>query len=191
MFRLPNSSANFKLACIDPGSDTLGISLLSYDHYTRHAVIEESVTLHASKKLSYYRHLADYLDPMQIRLLQLEPDIVQLLNDWQPHEVCTEGPYLGQNVSTYGKLTEVIAMIKSAVRTYDQLLKLAIIDPATVKKFVGVPGNSGDKSLMRRALERLDTISFRSGLTIDDLSEHAVDSVLVGHYMLRNVYHRK
>ncbi|MOA47364.1 hypothetical protein D3C78_1699920 [compost metagenome] len=56
------------------------------------------------------------------------------------------------------------------------------IDPSTVKKAIGVPGNSSDKELVRKAVYALPNLENLSDRELDSLSEHAIDSIAVAHW---------
>jgi hypothetical protein len=68
------------------------------------------------------------------------------------------------------------------VYAYDPFMPLQIVDPTTVKTNIGMIKIRGtDKEDVRKALKALKELEW-DGVDIDDLDEHAVDSVAIGYY---------
>jgi hypothetical protein len=103
---------------------------------------------------------------------------------WEIERAVSESPYMGKFPAAYAALVSCINAIRSGCSNYDPTLYLDIIDPATIKKQLGVPGNSGDKSLITKAIEKSETID-TSLIDLSILDEHSVDSIAVGHAYLK------
>jgi hypothetical protein len=58
------------------------------------------------------------------------------------------------------------------------------IDPSTIKKSIGVKGNSGDKELMREAVRKITNNS----VPVDIMDEHSIDSIAIGYAWYRSVW---
>ena len=58
------------------------------------------------------------------------------------------------------------------------MLPLTLIDPPTVKKAVGAPGNA-DKLVVKNFVKMSSIINYAGDTPIDLLDEHSIDSIAV------------
>lgn len=174
-----------RVMSIDPGTNMLGLSVheLNLTHGTMlvldaHTVnVPRVMNLHCSDTLFYQ-------DERVAKLKAVEYAVANYARSWEIERAVSEAPYMGKFPAAYAALVSCINAIRSGCSYYDSTLYLDIIDPATVKKQLGVPGNSGDKSLITRAIEKLETID-TSLIDLSSLDEHSVDSIAVGHAYLK------
>jgi hypothetical protein len=103
---------------------------------------------------------------------------------WWVNDVVSESPYMGRFPQAFGALTECMAAMRNALYVHNPNRALHTIDPSTIKKSVGVSGKSGDKELMRQAVQRIAG----SMVNVDWLDEHAIDSIAVGYAWYRSVW---
>ncbi len=89
---------------------------------------------------------------------------------------------MGRFPNAFGALTEIMLAIRRACWRFDPILPLNVIDPSSVKKFMGVKGTSKDKSAMTRALMAKQELANPSGIPLADLDEHSIDALCVGCY---------
>ena len=82
--------------------------------------------------------------------------------------------------AAYAALVECLDAVRRAVIKYDETLSLTVIDPARVKKAIGVSGKSGDKTLVRAALSTMEAFTLMTDISLDKLDEHAIDAIAVG-----------
>lgn len=167
---------------IDPGSRTLGISITNCFPYEQQLSLIDAWTLHTDQHLRLKRFRADRVGEHQVRLEAIEEEVFQALENFYPDVVIMETPYLGRLPQSFFVLTQVMTAIGRAVQRYSAAMYLDKIDPATVKKTIGVPGNSSDKELVRQAVNALPNLENLSERTLESLDEHAIDSIAVTHY---------
>lgn len=167
---------------IDPGSRTLGFSITTCFPYEQIFQLDEAWTLITEKVLQLKRFRVDRVGEHQVRLEAIEEEVYQALVHFHPDVVIMETPYLGRLPQSFFVLTQVMTAIGRAVERYSSAMILQKIDPATVKKAIGVPGNSSDKELVRKAVEALQCLDNLSDRTLQSLDEHAIDATAVAHY---------
>lgn len=167
---------------IDPGSRTLGISIVDCFLYEQQLVLTEAWTLNTEQAIRRNRFHAARVGEHQVRMEAIRDDVLLGMQNYYPDVVIMETPYLGRLPQSFFVLTQVMTAIEQAVAAYSTAMFLEKVDPATVKKAIGVPGNSSDKELMRKAVNALPYLENLSGRTMESLSEHAIDSTAVAHY---------
>ena len=163
---------------IDPGSNNMGITIQGFENPG-----DPLTYLHCTstnlKSLAYALHrdvIVNYSEK-QAKLLCVREVVYKFLATWHPCNVVCESPYMSKFPAAYGALMECLGQVRSACLEYNPHMPFSMIDPSTVKKAVGVPGNTGDKNLMRTAVGNLVGDQFN----LDFCDEHAVDSVAVGY----------
>lgn len=169
---------------IDPGTNCLGIAISMLDVTTGKMTLEEAYTVDIKTVAKLYAsHIEAYYGDRAAKLYAVEYLMFNLVRAWQPAIVASEGPYLGKFPQAYAALVECLSAIQRGCRNYSQSLPVKVFDPATVKKSLGVPGNSGDKALIANAIAntpRIDT----SNVNLFILDEHSTDAIAVGHACL-------
>ena len=103
---------------------------------------------------------------------------------WWINVAVSESPYMGSFPQAFGALTECMISMRYALFGHNPNRVLHTIDPSTIKKSVGVSGKSGDKELMRQAIQKIAG----SMVNVDWLDEHAIDSIAVGYAWYRSVW---
>lgn len=174
-----------RVMSIDPGTNALGLSVheLNLTHGTM--VVLDAYTVNVPRVMNLY--CADalyYQDEKVAKLKAVEYAVANYARAWSIEHAVSEAPYMGKFPAAYAALVSCINAIRSGCSNYDSTLYLDIIDPATVKKMLGVPGNSGDKSLITKAIEKSETID-TSLIDLSSLDEHSTDSIAVGHAYLK------
>lgn len=171
---------------IDPGTKSLGISILDFTYFNvspnelgfKLEILDtRTVNIENLAKLKYGTLLDDH-SLRELKVKACYDTIMKMVNTWTPAIVISEAPYMGRFPLAFGALVECLQAIRDAVRDYDVDLPFCSIDPATIKKQVGVKGNSGDKNAMTKAMFKL----FPEQLDkLEHLDEHAIDSLGVGY----------
>lgn len=189
MLVLPTQSTPLRVMGIDPGTSTLGISLLSWDLHSNQYSVDFAQTQVARDTTLGYGMYRELHGGRQARLEQLADRILELFFGLCPHVVVIEAPFQGRFAQSFAALTECVTMVRYALMHYDNQIPLTQIDPITVKKVAGVVlkgkdrKKASDKGVVRDALaSRLD---LRWSVPLDSLDEHAVDAVAVALYYLR------
>lgn len=173
-----------RIVGIDPGTDTLGASVLDVSLVTGKISIVTAATFRGSQMAKDYEWIERVHGSKAARLKSHEENLLRMFHYYRPHEVVCETPYMGRFPAAYAALIECVNMIRSALMQYDDHMPLLTVDPPNVKKAFGVSGKSGDKGLMREALigkverhELFNTIN----VPISMLDEHAIDSIAVAY----------
>ena len=181
----------YRLLSIDPDTDTLGVSILSYDFVNKQINLEFAYTMNASKDSKRYKLACDVHGNRYGRLHSLQEALTDLMFNFNIHGVVSECPYMGRFPQAFAALTECLSCIRAAIVNYDPLLMLHEIDPSTVKMHVGVNGKSGDKDLMFAAIDNLlssGRIRNNGNLNHRLLDQHAIDAIAVGYGHMRNLF---
>lgn len=174
-----------RVMSIDPGTNSLGLSVheLNLTHGTM--IVLDAYTVNVPRVTNLYcLDTLYYQNEMVAKLKAIEYAVANYARAWEVECAVSEAPYMGKFPAAYAALVSCINAIRSGCSIYDSTLYLEIIDPATVKKMLGVPGNSGDKSLITKAIENSETIDM-SVVDLSTLDEHSVDSIAVGHAYLK------
>jgi Holliday junction resolvasome RuvABC endonuclease subunit len=169
---------------IDPGSTTLGFSVLEYDARTLKIIRTYAFTFNAGKmKLSdldienhseRYARIYELMEALYEKFLELKPTFV----------IC-ESPFMAmRRPQAYGALVEVVFAIRSALRKYDPTMPLDLIDPPSAKNAVGAAGNAKKEQVhaaMKKLLPALHFDVLLSDAPFDLLDEHSVDGTAIAY----------
>ena len=172
---------------IDPGTTTLGISVMAFDPILRKFNVLIAYTLDA-KSVKEYGTIHDIHGDRQVRLYWLGNKIDSLLQEWGITEVYCEAPYLGRFPGAFASLTECVNMIRSSVLSHNSAMPFTLIDPSTVKTAIGVRGKDPEKNNMRIAINSVADITVPSPGYFDGLDEHAIDATSVVYSGMRSRY---
>lgn len=187
------------LLAIDPGTDTLGVSVFSLDLLTFKLSLLHAETLQASKTVRRYESLKDLENIKGGRKARLDSHkerLTTILEDWQPSYVGCESPFMGRRANAFEALVECVVAIKEAVEDYDKSLVVDMISPPSAKKSVGVKAKGSDKDSVRNAIIKiveskdkdkvLNTTEETKEL-IYTLDEHSIDSIAVGVHLAHEI----
>lgn len=176
----------FKIIGIDPGSDTLGLSVLEVDIVTLNLISIQAQTIVGRRMFDDKGWSAQLHGDRITRIKAHQENLTVLFRQIDPLCICAESPFINiRRPSAYGALVEVITMIRNAVMDYDPWKHLYLTDPPTVKKAVGAPGNA-DKTVVKAHVIKLLGSYYTpiDGVTIDQLDEHSIDAIAVGYSRL-------
>lgn len=191
MIFIPDGDNTLRILSIDPGSDTLGASIIDIDLNTHTATIIDSRTYNAALQLKHgpqYLDIADTHGNRRARLVIHKNNLVAHMNYWKPHMVICESPFMGLSVSSYMALVEVVDIIREAVHQYDVYVCLYTVKPMEARKAVGVSGKGKTKDDTRNAViemvnNRQTNLSCMPQVPLLALDEHSIDSIAVGYYL--------
>jgi Holliday junction resolvasome RuvABC endonuclease subunit len=183
MLYLPDDPTPYRIVGIDPGTDTLGVSVLDLDLADKSISIVTSQTFHGSKLIRGFQEMEETYGARFARLHALEQLLVEVFFEERPHSIISESPYFNsRRPQAYGALVEAMSMIARAVYRHCSRMPLLTVDPASNKANLKVSGKSGDKDLMKNAiLGRTDLLNPRH-VPLDQLDEHSIDSMAVALY---------
>lgn len=170
----------------DPGSQTLGLAVLSFDVETLDIIKTRAQTF-TGDKLPYINQWTAAVHGDRIaRIHAHRQNLYNILSYYKPILVACESPFYNpRRPNAYGALVEVMTEIRNAVIMYDPYMKLHTIDPPTVKKAVGAAGNA-DKVAVRAALLKIRDNLKLTTEDIDSMDEHSIDAVAVGYCLFKS-----
>jgi len=173
---------------IDPGTSTLGVSILSWDLESPKYRVEDGFTLKATNNTNGYGAIEELHGGRTARLQQHHDELLYLLHCIRPQAVIAESPYQGRFVQTFAALTECLAVVRQALMAYDAYLPLYQVEPNVAKMAAGVDLSAMRKMKDKKSIVR-DALALRRdlewGVGLDTLDEHAVDATAVGLHYLR------
>lgn len=179
---------SYRLLSIDPGTYSLGITISDIDCSTGLMSVLDVHTADIDRIVRInFPVIEQYHGSSIARLRAVEYCIFNILRSWDVNLVASESPYMGRFPAAYAALVSCLGSIQKGCLAYNPALRLQTIDPATVKKLIGVKGNSGDKSLMKEAVLNSATIDLSTILDAQDLDEHSIDSIGVGAAYLKQL----
>lgn len=173
--------SQFRIMAIDPGSDTLGLSLLTVDLRTGEIAVEYSSTHTASRKLRYLPNgYEDLHGSMFSRMFCHRQMLTRMMHEFQPHSIIAESAFLKKKfANAFASLTVGLEMIKAAIFDYNRFMVLELIGPSEAKKAVGHKGGKGsDKEGVKECVVNYPGLIWHVDPT--ELDEHSSDSIAIG-----------
>lgn len=170
---------------IDPGSETLGLAVLTYDLQTK-LIVGCKANTYVGSKLRYNSPWIEEIHGARTaRIKAHEENLVNIFKIERPVAIACESPFFNQRrPQAYGALTEVATAIRNAVLEYNEWLRLYFYDPPTVKRAVKAAGNAL-KDEVKAKVKQLDNLNYNGDKPLDSLDEHSIDSIAVAycHYL--------
>lgn len=167
---------------IDPSSSNMGIAIVDYYPLSNSAVIQHAETIKIGHWAKNYPGIAMVHGEMAAKLEAISDYMAEYFRLCLPHRVICESSYMGSYATAYAAGVCVAEAIRTALVRYNALHPLNFYDPASIKKAMGVKGNSGDKELMRMALLSLvnkNPFSVTTMVDLASLDEHSIDAVCI------------
>jgi Holliday junction resolvasome RuvABC endonuclease subunit len=191
MLVIPKDSPNeFTLAALDPGSNTLGFSILTIDIATLRIVSSNATTFVGTKLAGNFSWTAEIHGDRLGRIVAHEINLLEQFRHYQPLQIASESPFYSQRrPQAFGALTEVICAIRRSVMQYDMWKDLILIDPPTVKKAVGAAGN-GDKDAVKNKVLQLSDLNYNGATPLHLLDEHSIDALAVNYCQYKQLLER-
>lgn len=175
-----------RFIAIDPGTDTLGLSVWDVDFQSQKAYIQTVGTHKANRSNSFDDSTADIYGERYARLNAHHTALIECFRTWQPTAIVSESPFMGRFPQAYAALVECIGMIQSAIREYDFTMRLITIDPMSAKQAVGVSKRGSNKGLVRDGVLALKDLIYLNN-SPQLLDEHSIDSLAVGYTFFQNI----
>lgn len=174
---------------IDPGTDTMGVTLLGLNPVTLEMSWSESFTLYGS--LLNYRSELQYEEDRnrEARIMGLSDALLRYFRSVNPHVVVFEDNFLRHSPQAFKALIQSVEAIKRATWMYNPYMPFYEISPMQAKGAVNAiapRGQKHDKELVRQGLMKSDKLKVPPQC-IAGMSEHAVDSVAIGIYSLEQI----
>ncbi len=179
-FRESDKVAN--IIGIDPGSQTLGLSVLSFDVTTLEIVSTQAQTFIGDKLPFYDPYTVTTHGERLARIYAHRTNLFNILCHYRPITLVCESPFFNpRRPNAYAALLEVMAEVRNGLRMYDPYMTLITIDPPTVKKAVGAAGNADKEGVFNALLKKQEELKFTTMNNIQTLDEHSVDAVAVAY----------
>lgn len=176
-----DAGSQFRIMAIDPGSDTLGLSLLTVDLRNGDIAVHYSSTHTASRQLRYLPEgYEDLHGSMFSRMHCHRHMLTNMMHEFQPHCIIAESAFLKKKfANAFASLTVGLEMIKSAIRDYNRFMVLELIGPSEAKKAVGHKGGKGsDKDGVKACVVNYPGLIWH--VDPAELDEHSSDSIAIG-----------
>ena len=183
MLYLPKDSLErtASIVGIDPGSETLGLSIINFDIDSFKIESTYAQTFIGSKMFDADNWLSVIHSPRVARINSHKENLVKIFNSVNPLVIaCESSFYNPRRPNAYAVLIEVLTAVREAVMEYDIWKPLYLIDPPTVKKSVGAPGNA-DKVKMLECVCNLTQLNYSGDVPIQELDEHSIDAIAVAY----------
>lgn len=178
----------YKVLGIDPGSDTLGVSLMELDINDGTISLEFFKTLVAKKEIKkpVYKDNIEIHGPRYTRLQYLEQELVHIFHDYKPHAIICESPFLDRLPQAFETLVETKFTIRKAMSQYDRSIPLETVSPSEAKKAVGVIAKGSTKLDINIAINALPDIQNNTGYELKYMDEHSTDATAVAYFKIKN-----
>lgn len=172
----------FTILSLDPGTGFTGYGLITAKIETLDMVQAKAWTVDAHTLIKPDDWDVKMYGERFARVKQHGTMLRKFLLEYDPLVVVCESPFYNPRRPTaYGALLEVVLTIRETLYNWDRWMILHQIDPATAKKSIGVPGNSGDKALVKKKL--LELPEFKN-IGLEDFDEHSADALLIAKCQL-------
>lgn len=168
----------YRILSIDPGTDTLGISLIDVDLVDQSMTLQWSFTFQASKSIDGLLENTQWeqQDEKYLRLHRHAEHLYGLLLQYRPHMVVHESAFMGRFPKAYQGLVECLYALKQAAFRYSPYLPFMGITPMEVKHFVG---GVKKEEVLQALNQKQDLINLHQ--ILPTLDEHAIDSIAIGY----------
>lgn len=177
----------FRVLSVDPGNN-MGICVAEIRGDTGTLLIIDAITVVVDKALKFNgderwnrftkQELAEFL---------LDDIISELLHHHSIDAVIYEGAYHAASLNAYESLLFYGRVITKIAKEYDWDILIESKTPSNVKRLNGAKGDSGDKTLMTRAVRANPRIIFPDTIKLDDLTEHAIDAIGIAYCVLHDL----
>ena len=174
-----------RIVGIDPGTSTLGFSVLDVNLDTRLVEVVFVKTLKSTKEVDLDHILTVNHGNRMVKIDFLYNAIYRLLWQFHPHMLIAEAPFMGRFAASYAALVEVRKGIIQAAADYNPGMFFETIEPLNVKAAVGVrldKKTRKDKMAVKKAIATIPNLTWANGFSLDPLDEHSVDAIGVGYW---------
>lgn len=178
--------SHYVILGIDPGTETMGVAIMGLDLYTKEVFAYNVFTLHASHRVNQLGVQAQVYGDRFARLNSLGESLQSLCEQYTPHSVIAESPFLGRFPQSFEALVDCLSVIRRSIANYDPTLLVETVDPPSAKKAVGVNPKGSTKEDIRDAVLKLPIIRY-PGVYFEHLEEHATDAIAVAYYRIKQI----
>lgn len=192
MLFVPEGDDRLRIMSFDPGTDTLGSSVLEANLRTWELTVLDAQTFVAKRPLRYN---PAYQDPIELhgdrmaRLMSHREAVGRHLMCWGVHAVACESPFMGIRAQAFEALVECVDVIRWTVHKHDPTMPFTTITPPQAKKVVGASFKGADKNDVRKGIAAMLAnpqvgLTYAAHQPFESVDEHSIDAMAVGicHY---------
>lgn len=166
---------------IDPGSETLGVSILFFDVITLQ-ITKIVPKTYIGSKLPVSPMLAMLHNDRVSRIKAHEENLFNIYSEYNPVAIVSEAPFYNpRRPNAYGVLVEVICAIRNSIIRYSDTMCFYQVDPASVKRAIGAKGNA-DKDIVKHHIGLIPEIVNVLEYPLSALDEHSIDATAVAYH---------
>lgn len=168
----------FTIVSTDPGTTTCGFGLIQVDPEDLSVLSATAWTIDGSIGLTGSEWLTELYSERYSRVQVIREAFEKTLQMYSPNLVRSESPFYNPGrPGSFEALLHVIFALRESLYKWSAWYELELIDPASAKKLIGVPGNSNEKDLVKKALLAHPDFHDKG---IENLDEHSYDALLIG-----------
>lgn len=188
MLLMPSNTRPVRVLAIDPGSTTLGVSVIDIDFASRQIVIPYVKTHQASNTQQGYQLFTQIHGNRTSRIHQHGEHIAWLLNTFGADFVACESPFAARGrINAFQALVECVTTVRNVLLDFSPYIPFEVVDPTSVKKHLGIKLGRGASEERKNKLLVQQAILNRPDVTILDpqyIDEHCMDATGVGLYFV-------
>lgn len=175
------------ILALDPGTNNLGISVMTVD-LIKLEIINISSTTIAVKNNLLLPDDEDNYGSRQAKLNYLTSVVIDAVVKYDAISLVTEGPFYNmRRPGAFAPLVELLQQIKVELYRIRPLVKFIVYEPSTVKQGVGAKGNADKDGVKNAVLKIANSSEFINLISLDELDEHGVDSIAVAITHFNNI----
>ena len=187
MLVISQQSCIYRYFAIDPGSDTLGLSIFDLNTVTKRLSVIETATTSGARLSRDHFDINDIHGNKTARLLAHKEMLFHMLINWNPQAIICESSYMGKFAHAFGVGIETMTYLKQAAYDYNPFMPFETIDPSTAKK--NIKASIKGKDSVRECILALvpSEVDYYGSTPIHLLDEHSIDSILIGYYKYKQM----
>lgn len=189
MLSLPSMDTPLRVMGIDPGTDHLGISLLTYSYPLNRIAVEYSHSLCATKEMRFtdaYELMSMSHGDRLSRLEYLSDQLLRIMHSLRPDTIVVETPFATPHrIESFKALVEVLTYIHKVMYKYNPLIEFIGVAPQQARAPLGLSYKSVTKEdILVKILEIIKDkeLIYQHTTPIELLTDHAIDSMVVAYF---------
>lgn len=188
VFDFDRHYASFRMGCIDPGFNNLGVTVWDVNSRTGKINWIEVETMVVDKRPSRSGLDVEYVGERRYKLRKIHENWLELCREYRIDVVCHETPFYNPRMpNAFASLVEVLAEIKNSTLRYCPTMQIIGLSPQSVKKGVGASGQKGKDIMFDKVTAIPEIMKALGDYPIDELTEHCIDSMAVGWTTLTTI----
>ena len=174
-----------KILAFDPGIQHLGYSLSHYDPVNDKMVVQAYGVIHGQQLLKKKKEMTELYGRRFVILDAFEVIVADLMREFQPDYVVTEGAFQHLFPDAYAALVLVIHTIKRAAFQIIQKFVYSV-SPKESKKAISHDGTADKETVIDAILKHPDIEIKPSAAAKEMLVEHSADTIAGAWAFIRN-----